>query len=421
MDDNYQPRLLDCFLDDAMSELSAALITGPRATGKTTTAARLARTIIRLDRPNEAAVARSDPDAMLRGQPRPVLIDEWQVVPSILGAVKRAVDEDPSPGQFLVTGSVRAELDTELWPGTGRLVRVHLSGLSTRERTGGIDAPGLIERIVEHGPDAIENPSDPPDLRGYVQEILVPGFPYPALRLQAPRRRHWLSSYLDQILTHDADDIDHGRDPVRLGRYLEAVALNTAGVVDEVTLYTAAGINRKTALAYDKLLGALSIIESLPAWWTNRLKRLVLRPKRFITDAALAATAMRLDETAIMRDGDALGRLIETYVVAQLRSDLATTCGEIRLYHLRTEQGRHEVDLVAEVPGHRVIGMEVKASSAPNKDDIRHLQWLRDELGERFMTGLLFHTGSRVFRLDQQIFAVPIASMWNQGQRGGVG
>lgn len=59
-----------------LAELPAIFLTGPRATGKTTTAARRAATIVRLDREAEAeAVAvRADPDVALRGAgPSPVL------------------------------------------------------------------------------------------------------------------------------------------------------------------------------------------------------------------------------------------------------------------------------------------------------------------------------------------------------------
>jgi hypothetical protein len=33
----------------------------------------------------------------------------------VLAAVKHAVDHDPTPGQFVLTGSVRAELGNETW------------------------------------------------------------------------------------------------------------------------------------------------------------------------------------------------------------------------------------------------------------------------------------------------------------------
>lgn len=57
---------------------------------------------------NTDELVETDPDAALRRQPEPLLLDEWQSVPSVLGAVKRAIDDDPQPGRFLLTGSVRA-------------------------------------------------------------------------------------------------------------------------------------------------------------------------------------------------------------------------------------------------------------------------------------------------------------------------
>src|SRR5713226_5532354 len=141
--DGYRPRLIDQELARLFAQLPAILLTGPRAAGKTTTARQHARTIIRLDQDIEAAAFRADPDAVLRTLPEPVLLDEWQAVPGVLGAVKRAVDDDPRPGRFLLTGSVRAEIEAETWPGTGRVVRMPLFGLSEREIEGRIDGQGF--------------------------------------------------------------------------------------------------------------------------------------------------------------------------------------------------------------------------------------------------------------------------------------
>lgn len=406
----YVRRLVDPLIAQLMTEVPALLLVGPRATGKTTTAARHAASIVRLDRPAEAAVFQADPDAALRGLAEPVLLDEWQEVPTVLGAVKRAVDHDARPGRYLLTGSVRADLDSSTWAGTGRLVRVPLFAMAVREMSGDVASPGLIDRLVSG--DATVLPSDPPDLRGYVELAVRSGFPAPVLTMTSGAARHWLEAYLDQVLTRDALGIDGSRDPARLRRYFEAYALNTAGKAQEATLIQAAGINRKTAVAYERLLVNLMVVDALPAWTSNRLKRLSLGAKRYLIDAGLMAAALRLEAQAFMQDGDLLGRLLDTFVVAQLRAEVAASASRPSLYHLREEHGRQEVDVVAELGGDRVVAFEIKASSAPTPHDARHLIWLRVHLQERFVRGVVFHTGPRAFALADGIDAVPICALW---------
>lgn len=406
----YRPRLVDDLIDELLAELPAVMVTGPRATGKTTTAARHAASLVYLDRPAEAAVFHADPDVALGEHKEPILLDEWQEVPAVLGAVKRAVDHDPRPGRFLLTGSVRADLDTVIWPGTGRLVRVPMYGMTVREQLGNVETQPLMDRLA--GGVRPTLPRELPDLRGYVELALRSGFPDPALFMTPRARSRWLEGYVDQLITRDAIGIEPGRDPTRLRRYVEAYALNSAGAVADTTLLQAAGINRKTAVAYERLLTNLFVVEALPAWTSNRLRRLSLGAKRYLVDPALVASVLRLDSHAVLRDGDLLGRLLDTFVVAQLRSELAVSETRPRLYHLREEHGRYEVDVVAELGGRELLAFEVKADAAPNRDTARHLTWLRDRLGERFMHGVVFHTGPALFELSERISAVPICALW---------
>ena len=407
---DYLPRLVDGQIDALLAELPAIFLTGPRATGKTTTAARRAVTVVRLDREAEAVAVRADPDAALRGLREPILLDEWQVVPGVLGAVKRAVDADPHPGRFLITGSVRGDLDGELWPGTGRLTRVSMFGMTVREQAGLGGGVPFLDR-VSAGADLFAA-ANSPDLRGYVELALRGGFPEPALRLGEVGRRAWLESYVEHLLTRDAEQVEGGRDPVRLRRYLEAYALNTAGIVDERTLFEAAGINRRTAQAYERLLANLLVVEALPAWTSNRLKRLVLMPKRHLVDPAVAGAVLGLDSNLVLREGDVLGRLLDTFVVAQLRAELAISTSRPRLYHLRQQQGRLEVDLLAELAGGRLVAIEIKADAAPSPDAGRHLAILRDLYPETFVAGIVLHTGPRTYRLGDRIVAAPISTLW---------
>ena len=303
-----------------MADVPAVMIVGPRAAGKSTTAARFASTVVQLDRAGEAAAFRADPDAALAALPAPILLDEWQEVPGVLAAVKRAVDADRSPGRYLLAGSVRADLQAAAWPGTGRVIRLRMYPLTVAEQMGRAPGP-LVDRLLAGEP--LAPAPDPPDLRGYIDLALVGGFPEAALGVPERTRRLWLESYIEQILTHDAPTGNGGRerDPQRLSRYLMAYAVNSAGVAADRTIYTAAGINGRTALAYEGLLGDLMVAASLPAWTTNRLKRLTKSPKRHLVDTGLWAAVMGVDAMAPIRDGDLLGRLLDTFVTAQLRAE----------------------------------------------------------------------------------------------------
>jgi uncharacterized protein len=166
------------------------------------------------------------------------------------------------------------------------------------------------------------------------------------------------------------------------------------------------------ASAYERLLTSLFVLETLPAWSTNRLSRITRTGKRYLVDTSLVAAALDLDERAVLRDGDLLGRMIDTFVLAQIRPEVALTSLRSRLYHLRTRDARHEIDLIAELAGGDVIAIEIKSSAAPKRDDARHLEWLRDQLGDRFLAGAVLHTGPRPFQLAERIFALPICTLW---------
>lgn len=411
---DYKTRFADRRIDELASQLPAIMIVGPRAAGKTTTVSRHVQAVVRLDRDAEAAPFLADPDVALAQLRKPVLLDEWQEVPDVLGAVRRMVDKDPTPGQFFVTGSVRAELENKVWPGTGRLTRTEIYPMTVRERLGEATGASFFDRLATGDPLAV--PAKTPDLRGYVDLALQSGFPLAALKLSGAAHQAWLESYIADLLTHDVERLEEPatkkRDSERLRNYFESYALNSSGVTDHTTIFNPVGITKVTAASYEELLQNLLVAERLKAWATNRLKRLVRQPKRYLIDAALMAAALRMDAPGIISDGDVLGRLVDTFVVSQLRPEVSRSSIRPRLFHLRTEGGRREVDIVAELGGQRVIGMEVKATSAPTAGDAKHLIWLRDELGSRFVTGVVFHTGPQVFELSGRIVAAPISVLW---------
>lgn len=417
--DGYLERLADPLIAELLAALPAVSLVGPRAAGKTTTAARHASSIIHLDRPAEADVVAADPDAALDGLAEPILLDEWQEVPEVLGAVKRACDRDSRPGRFILTGSVRAETDHRTWPGTGRVTRVEMYPLTVGELSAST-APALVDRVVDGDPAltgaarwATGNPDgSAANVRDYVRLALQGGFPQAALVSPERARRRWLDTYTAEIIGRDAVLASNGVDRSRLGRYFTAYAHQCARIVDDTLLSVAAGIDRRTAHAYLDLLERIYVVCELPAWFSNRTKRLVKGPKRFLVDPSLFAAATGSTEAGVMRDADLLGRLIETFVVAQLRAQATVSEHRCALHHLRQHNGRHEIDIVVELGSGHIIGIEVKAAAAVSRDDARHLAWLRDEEGDRFLAGLVLHTGPAIVPLADRLWAAPISSLW---------
>lgn len=405
----YLPRASDPILAEMLRDHAAVMLVGPRATGKTTSARRMAASTVALAKDRERIAFAADIEAALTTRHEPILIDEWQEVPASLGHVKALVDADPRRGRFLITGSVRGDVDMQTWPGTGRAVRLDMYGLTEREIEGRSETGWLDSLLAGH----VALPRTELRLADYVERALRSGFPEPALSMNERARTRWLTSYIDQLVTRDAEGVDGGRDPMRLRRYLTAYSLNSAGIADDTTIFGAAAIAKNTARAYQHLLENLLIVDEVPAWTSNRLKRLTLAPKRYLIDAGLFTGVLGVDRAEVMSDGDLLGRVIETFVVAQVRAELALRTPRPRLHHLRTAEGRHEVDLVIEVGARRLVAIEIKATSTPDTGDATHLRWLRRELGDSVIAAVLLHSGPISFEMGDGVIACPISSLWS--------
>lgn len=347
------PRIVDGLLDELLLSFPAISLAGPRAAGKTTTAVRRGGTVLRMDRAEVRQSVAASPDAMLAGLRSPVILDEWQEVPELLGAVKRSVDEDPAPGHYILTGSVRAELENQVWPGTGRLLQVPMYGMSVREVRGRASLTPFIDRVIAGGPDTVTAPDDALSVRDYLDLMLAGSFPEPSLRIPAAARRRWFAGYVEQMITRDVPAVAPRRDPELLRRYLSVLAVNTAGIAAESTLWSAAGINAKTAQAYQALFQRMFVLDLVPG-----------------------------------RPGARHGRA-------------------------RPRQGRHPVRPRHAGPPPRLIGIEVKAAATVTAADARYLAWLRDQTGDAFAAGIVLHTGPHAFPVSDRIVAAPVSTLWS--------
>lgn len=417
----YLPRLVDAELDELMAELPAVALEGCRGVGKTETAQRRARTVYRLDDPAQRTIAEADPAQVLRGT-TPLLVDEWQRVPAVWDAVRRAVDHGGAPGQFLLTGSA-GPATAPTHSGAGRIVTVRMRPLSLGER--GLGSPTVsLNQLLRGDKGKVEGKTSV-TLAGYVREIVNSGFP--GIRgLSGRALRMQLDAYLRRVVDTDFQEQGHTvRRPEVLERWMAAYAAATATTASFETIRDAATSgqgdkpSKTTTQPYREILERLWIVDPVAAWLPsrNRLNRLAQPPKHHLVDPALAARMLGLDAEALLggaesgpyipREGTLLGNLFESLVTLCVR--VYAQASEARVRHLRLQGGRHEVDLIIERADQRVVAIEAKLGGTVESDDVRHLLWLREQLGDDLIDAIVIHTGPQAYRRQDGIAVIPLA------------
>lgn len=368
-----------------------------------------ADTILDLSLPGVRAAAIEDPDGILANSPGTVLIDEWQEAPEILGAVKRAVDTNRSRtvGRFIVTGSVRAAHQAATWPGTGRLIRVRMFGLTQGELEGDNSYNPVDTFFAQR-----EAAFDRSDLsrQDYLDRIVAGRFP-DAIALSERGRSRWFSGYVEQLVDRDAAQISGGSPrPRKLRSVLASCAVRTGQELNKEATARDADVARGTADSYLTLLEDLSIVMRVPAWHNKRLHRLNRSPKIHIVDPGLAAHMLNANAETLSRDATLVGQLFETFAATEIRTHIETAGRETELFHVRNRDG-NEVDIVLEQNG-RIVGLEVKSSTNVDRTDAKGLRWLRDRVGDDFHFGAVLYTGAIPFQIDGNIWALPMSVLW---------
>lgn len=370
----YHPRVVDTELDELLRELSAIALEGPKGVGKTATGVRRARTVFHLDDTAQREMANADPDRIVRATP-PVLVDEWQHVPAVWDAVRRAVDRDTSR-RFLLTGSASLA-NPPTHSGAGRIVTVRMRPLALSER-------GLVAPTVKLS-ELLSGESRPSKDR--------------SIRAQ-------LNGYLHRVVERDCSEQGHAiRRPDTLRRWMAAYAAATASTTsleqirDAATAGDGAAPTKVTVIACRNVLERLWLLDPVAGWAPSRnpFARLTQAPKHHLADPGLAARLLGVDEGALLsgapgeptlpRDGTLFGQLFESLVALSVR--VLAQAAEATVGHLRTKEGRREVDLIVERRDHRVVAIEVRLSATVGDGDVRHLHWLADRLGDDLLDAVV--------------------------------
>jgi predicted AAA+ superfamily ATPase len=402
-------RLITPRVEEALADTRVVMLAGPRQAGKTTLARRLAnkgRAYLTLDDATTLAAARSDPTGFIRGLDR-ATIDEVQRAPDLLLAIKSTVDQDPTPGRFLLTGSANLmTLPTVADSLAGRMETLRLLPLAQAEIRGA--EPGFLTRALQGQPPRTRAPMLGADL---VETVLAGGYPEALTRKGWARRQDWALNYVEAIVQRDVRDVAAIENLDRMPRLLRALAVHSGQIVNHNGVGALVGLNHVTTRKYTGVFEQLFLVRTLPAWSNNALKRLTKTPKLHFVDTGLLAALRGLTPDAIGRDRVPFGALLESFVVSELAKAADWRGERLSFSHYRDKDGA-EVDLVIEDRAGRVVGIEVKASATVNGTDFTGMRRLAEAVGDRFVQGLVLHDSDRAIPFGERFWAAPVSSLW---------
>ncbi|MCY4367877.1 MAG: ATP-binding protein [bacterium] len=395
----------------ALTDTRIVALVGPRQSGKTTLARRIAehdgRPFITLDDEQSRRFADDDPAGFIRSLGKAV-IDEVQRSPELILALKRAVDEDPRPGRFLLTGSV------DLFKGSispdslaGRVESIELLPLSQAE-IAGLAPSGFLARAFAGDFPGFQQTGPTTDL---VERVVSGGFPEALSRPAPARRRAWLRSYVRSVASRDILDLSSVRKSIELTRLVDHAAVSAGGLLNLSSLGSRLGLDSKTVDRWLVLLEHLFLIRRVRAWHHREMKRLVKAPKLYFLDSGLLAMLLRADAVRLAADRKMLGPLLECFVHGELAKAVALSDETTAISHYRDKDGV-EVDLVLERSPGAVVGIETKAAVTVRPRDFRGLKRLGQSAGDSFVCGILLHGGDRIQQVAPRLFAMPLKMLW---------
>ena len=395
----------------AMADNPVVLLNGARQTGKTTLAQELESgpQYFTLDDAATLAVAASDPTGFIRNLTGTIVIDEIQKAPDLFPAIKLSVDKDRRPGHFLLTGSANVMTLPRLSESlAGRMEIIPLFPFSAGELAG--NREGFVKRLFD-GTIAKVKPGPAND--DLAARLVRGGFPEAIQRTDDDRRGAWFASYISTILQRDVRDLARVDGLNSLPNLLKLLAARTSGLLNLADVGRDAGLPHTTLTRYLAMLETVFLVHRLPAWSPNLGKRLVKAAKLHLVDTGLACHLIGADARRLNDDRSLLGRMLETFVVGELRKQLSWVDPRTALYHYRTAAGS-EVDVVLEKADGSVAGVEVKASATVGTSDFAALQELRDQLGKKFLSGIVLYTGDRIIPFGEKLWLAPLPTLWGK-------
>lgn len=358
-------------------------LTGPRQSGKTT----LARACfpdyryVSLEDFDQREFAVEDPRGFLAQNAHSVIIDEAQRAPDLFSYLQTAVDEDDTPGRFILTGSQNMLLMERISQSlAGRSSVLHLLPFSRSELEQG-PAPD-----TGHPGALFSNKKSRLDCWKTIRS----GF-YPRIHERGIPPEIWLNDYLRTYVERDVRSLVNVGDQETFERFLRLCAGRTGQLLNFAALGADCGIAADTARRWISVLKTSFLVFLLRPHHENFSKRIIKSPKLYFYDTGLACALLGIRTDEQLFTHPARGALFENLIISEVVKAYTHDRREAPVSFWRDQTG-HEIDLLIEEGG-QLYPVEIKSGATIKKSHLEGLQRWNRLTGNPVEHSCLIHGG----------------------------
>ena len=352
-------------------------------------------------------LAETDPVLFFETYGYPILIDEFQKVPSILETIKDIVDRlgyegKDNSGLFWLTGSQKFKMMKGVSESlAGRAAVFEMSSLSMQEIDGNIH--GAFDPEVS----SLKALEVARQRVGKVYEKIFRGGMPKLVASQVDRDRYY-SDYVNTYLERDIKELAQVGKLNEFYDFLVYMAARTGQELKYDDIAKRIGVSAPTAKSWVTILERSDVIFILHPYQSSITDRLVKTPKVYSMDTGLAAYLCRWPNAETLQNGNMDGAFLETFVVSEIVKSYYNAGKSTKdLYYYRDIDNK-EIDLLI-VGANCLYPIEVKKSSDPSNPDKNFSVLSKFKL--EIKTGLIMCLADEVRPLNRQCYLIPVTAV----------
>jgi len=370
-------------LQSLARDFRAAVVVGPRQSGKTTLIRKVfhEKTYVSLENPDMRQYATEDPRGFLSNYPQGAILDEIQRVPTLFSYLQQILDETSERGLFILSGSNNFLLQENISQSlAGRVGYLYLLPLSINE---------------------INEPDTKAD------ELIFKGG-YPALYAENLNISRFYANYIRTYVERDVRLIKNIGNLYTFERFLKLCAGRIGQLLNMSALSVEVGVDSKTIDSWLSVLEASFIVFRLQPYHKNYNKRIVKMPKLYFYDVGLACALLGIENPEQLALHPFRGALFENLIISDMLKKRFNEGKSNNLFFWRDSTGL-EIDLLLE-KSDKLIPIEMKSGQTVIPNYFTNIaKWM--QLSDT-KTGFVVYAGNTVQKRSNGISVFPYFDAW---------